>query len=136
MAEERDIELLYDRGCPACEFYCRRIDVSASRGRLVRVDAREDSDVLREVTSMGLDIDEGMVVRVGDDLYYGADAINRLAQMSSRSGLFNRLASATFRNPAVARALYPLLKAARNLLLKVLRRSRINNLGIDGNDRF
>lgn len=102
----------------------------------MRIDARDDSDVLREVTARGLDIDEGMVVRIGDRIYYGADAINVLARLSSGSGWFNRFAGATFRSPAVARTLYPVLKALRNLLLKALGRSRINNLDIDGNDRF
>lgn len=136
MASKPDIELLYDRDCPACEFYCRRVDVHESAGRLVRVDARDDSDVLREVTALGLDIDEGMVLKKDDRIYYGADAINELARLSSGSGMFNRVAGATFRSPAVARALYPILKAVRNLLLKMLGRSRINNLDIAGNDRF
>ncbi len=136
MASKPDIELLYDRECPACEFYCRRVDVHESAGRLVRIDARDDSEVLREVTALGLDIDEGMVLKKDDRIYYGADAINELARLSSGSGLFNRIASATFRSPAVARTLYPILKAVRNLLLKMLGRSRINNLDIEGNDRF
>lgn len=136
MASKTDIELVYDRECPACEFYCQRIDVRESAGRLVRIDARDDSEVLREVTALGLDIDEGMVVRIDGRIYYGADAINELARLSSRSGLFNRFAAATFRSPAVARTLYPIFKALRNLLLKALGRSRINNLEIDGNDRF
>ncbi len=136
MKSTPDIQLVYDRECPACEFYCRRIDVHESAGRLIRIDAREDSDVLREVTALGLDIDEGMVLKKDDRIYYGADAISELARLSSGSGLFNRAASATFRSPAVARMLYPVLKALRNLLLKVLGRSRINNLDIQGNDRF
>lgn len=136
MASKPDIQLVYDRYCPACEFYCRRIDVRESAGRLVRIDARDDSDLLREVTALGLDIDEGMVVKIDNQIYYGADAITELARLSSGSGWFNRFAGATFRSPAVSRALYPVLKALRNLLLKALGRTRINNLDIDGNDRF
>ena len=32
--------------------------------------------------------------------------------------------------------LYPLLRAARNLLLKVMGRTKVNNLQIPGNDWF
>jgi hypothetical protein len=32
--------------------------------------------------------------------------------------------------------LYPALRSARNLLLKILRRTRINKLGRPGNERF
>jgi len=136
MESKPEIQLLYDRECPACDFYCHRIDVRESKGTLVRVDARGDSDVLRDVTAQGLDIDEGMVLKVGNRLHYGADAINELARLSSGTGLFNRFAGTMFRSPAVARVLYPALKFLRNLLLKMLGRSRINNLGIEGRDRF
>ena len=131
-----DIEVVYDRQCPVCEFYCQRIDVDPALGKLCRVDAREDSSIMREITALGLDIDEGMVVKAGDSIHYGSDAINVLARNSSRTGLINWLASTLFRSARVARLLYPLLKACRNLLLKLLGRSRINNLRQPGRDRF
>lgn len=136
MNENQDIQLLYDRQCPACDVYCRLVDVAPEEGRLVRLDAREPGEVLDEVTALGLDIDEGMVLKVDDRLYYGADAISELARRSSRTGLFNRLTSLLFRSPSVARVLYPVLKAMRNLLLKLLGRTRINNLKLPGRDRF
>lgn len=131
-----DIELLYDKECPACEYYCQRIDIESSAGNLVRVDARDQSTVMEEVTAMGLDIDEGMVLKKGDDIYYGAEAIHELALLSNRKGFVNRLAFWTFRSKGLSKILYPVLKACRNLLLKLLGKSRINNLEIDGRDRF
>jgi hypothetical protein len=92
--------------------------------------------VLERISAAGLDIDEGMVLFVGDELYYGADAIHMLALLGTRSGFFNRLTYHCFRSRRISKILYPLLKAARNLLLKVLRRRRINNLRVAGNDRF
>ena len=136
MNDAADIELVYDRQCPVCEYYCQRIDVDPAYGTLRRIDAREDSEIMNEITALGLDIDEGMVVRVGDSVHYGSDAINVLASRSSRRGLFNRFASATFRSRRVARLLYPVMKSLRNLLLKLLGRSRINNLQAPGRDRF
>lgn len=136
METQHDILLVYDKQCPACDFYCRRIDVHDSAGRLVRVDARDQTPIMAEISELGLDIDEGMVLKVGDRLYYGAEAINQLARLSSNKGFFNRFAAAIFRSPSVARAAYPILKACRNLLLKFLRRRRINNLQLPGKDRF
>ena len=89
-----------------------------------------------EITSANLDIDAGMVLKVKGTLYYGSDAIHQLALRSSMKGFVNRLASALFRHPRIAKILYPALAACRNMLLKVLRRSRINNLGVIDNDRF
>ena len=77
-----------------------------------------------------------MVLEAGNTLYYGCDAINALALLSSRSGIFNRVAFWVFRSRRVSRALYPALRACRNLLLRMLRRTRINNLQLAGNDRF
>lgn len=131
-----DIEVVYDRECPICEFYCTRTDIDPAAGNLLLVDAREDSDALRDVTALGLDIDEGMVVRVADKLHYGADAIHQLALLSSGKGFVNAVGKFFFRSARVARILYPLLKLLRNLLLKMLGRTRINNLQQPGSERF
>ena len=56
--------------------------------------------------------------------------------MGSRSGVFNRLNYWMFRSPRVASVLYPMLRGLRNLLLKALRKSKINNLGKANNERF
>ena len=136
MSDADRIEVVYDKECPICDFYCQRIDVRESVGELVRVDARDDSEIMNEITSLGLDIDEGMVVRVGGELYYGADAIHELANLSSKKGFVNNAARLSFGSRRLARLLYPLFKSLRNLLLKMLGKSRINNLQRPGNDRF
>lgn len=136
MDNKDQIDLVYDPKCPVCEFYCQRIDVSEESGELSRIDARQDSPIMDEITDAGLDIDEGMVVKVGDELYYGSEAIHQLALLSSRKGFVNRIAYWVFRHRRAALILYPVLAAGRNLLLKILGRSRINNLDVADNDRF
>jgi predicted DCC family thiol-disulfide oxidoreductase YuxK len=122
------ILLVYDKQCPACDYYCKRARIGEAEGELVLVDARDGGPIMDEITAAGLDIDEGMVLKVGGTLYYGADAIHVLALMGTNSRLFT--------NRRVSRVLYPMLRACRNLLLKCLGRTRINNLGVPGNDRF
>jgi predicted DCC family thiol-disulfide oxidoreductase YuxK len=136
MLDTQDILLVYDKECPACNYYCNLARIRASVGYLVLVNARDDSPVMREITAAGLDIDQGMVLKVGDKLYYGSDAIHALSLMSTRSGIFNRLSFFFFRSEKVSAVLYPVLRACRNLLLKMLRKSKINNLGTVNNDRF
>jgi predicted DCC family thiol-disulfide oxidoreductase YuxK len=136
VADDRDIRLVYDRQCPVCELYCRLIDVREDEGRLVRVDARDNSDILDEITALGLDIDEGMVLKVDSRLYYGSEAIHELALLSSGRGFFNALSCKVFGSRDVAKTVYPVMKALRNLLLKILGRSRINNLDVPGRTRF
>lgn len=112
------------------------VKIRESVGELRIVDAREQSDVLDEITARGLDIDQGMVLKMGEQLYYGADAIHMLSLIGTRSGIFNRLNYWLFRSESVSRVLYPVLRFFRNLLLKFLGKSKINNLGTPGNDRF
>ena len=54
-----EILLVYDRECPACNAYCQVVRIRESVGDLRIVDAREHSEVRDEITSRGLDIDQG-----------------------------------------------------------------------------
>lgn len=132
----RRVQVVYDMQCPMCDFYCRMVRIRDSVGTLELVDARDGGELVDRITEAGLDIDEGIVVFVGDEMYYGAEGMHRLALMGTRSGVFNRLAYWSFRSRRVSKVLYPVLKAGRNLLLKLLGRTRINNLDVAGNDRF
>ena len=134
--EAADVLLVYDGECPACDNYCRVMRIREDVGRLVIVDAREDTPIMREITAAGLDIDDGMVLKLGEQLYYGSDAIHMLALIGSRSGVLNRLNYHLFRSPRVAHRLYPMLRAGRAVLLRLLGRTRINNLGLENNERF
>jgi predicted DCC family thiol-disulfide oxidoreductase YuxK len=132
----KEVTVVYDKQCPACEYYCNLVRIKESVGRLVLLDARDGGPIMKEVTARGWDIDQGMVVKVGDELYYGPDAIHVLALMGTNKGVFNRVAYWSFRSRVVSRVLYPALKACRNLLLKLLGKTKINNLNKEGNERF
>jgi predicted DCC family thiol-disulfide oxidoreductase YuxK len=132
----KQILLIYDKECPACHFYCQIVRIRQSVGELVLIDARENPEVLKEVTAKGLDIDQGMVLKMDGQLYYGSDAIHLLALLSGRSGVFNRLNYWLFSSKKVAAILYPILRYCRNLLLKILGKTKINNLKQEDNDRF
>jgi predicted DCC family thiol-disulfide oxidoreductase YuxK len=136
MGSAPEVLVIYDKQCPACDYYCNLVRIRESVGRLVLLDARLGGPVMDEITAAGLDVDQGMVVKVGEELYYGSDAIHTLALMGTSKGFFNRIAYWTFRSRRVSRVLYPLLRTCRNLLLKLLGKSKINNLGVRGNDKF
>ena len=127
---EEEILLVYDKECPACNSYCQVVRIRESVGKLKIVDARENSDVMAEISRSGLDIDQGMVLKMGDQMYYGSDAIHALALISSKSGIFNRLNYWMFKSKRVSSFLYPLLRFFRNILLKVLGKTKINNLSL------
>ena len=110
--------------------------IRESVGRIELVAAREPSEIMDEITASGYDIDQGMVLKMGDALYHGSDAIHMLSLIGSPLGIFNRIYYWAFRSKAVAKVLYPVLRFLRNLLLKMLGRTKITNLDADGNERF
>lgn len=134
-AGARQILLVYDGDCPLCTAYGRMVRVRETVGELHLVNARDNSETMREITREGLNIDQGMVLKVDKVLYYGADAISVLSLLSSACGPFNRMNHWIFRSGTRARLLYPVLRACRNLLLKMLGRTKINNLGLQGDQR-
>ncbi len=134
--DRKEILLVYDKECPVCDAYCQLVQIEESAGDLKLIDARDSSDVLDEITTLGLDIDQGMVLKKEGEIYYGADAIHALAFMSSRSGFFNRLNYLMYYSKRVSRILYPVLRGCRNLLLKILGKTKINNLGRENNQKF
>jgi len=130
MSGKGDVWLVYDGECPVCAAYCNYIRVRQAVGRLHLVDARQSSEIMEEITRAGFDIDQGMVVKFNNVLYYGADAIHVLTCLSTRSGVLNHLNYLFFSTRIVARLFYPAGKVVRNLTLKVLGIQPIDNLGI------
>ena len=133
MSDERKVEVVYDRECPVCNFHARNLELDDRTNELHLVNARNDSALMREVSAAGLDIDEGMVVKTGDKLYFGSDAMHKLAALNTGRGFSNSVLRLLFRNERLAAALYPLLASLRRLLLRLLGRSKINNLGTGNN---
>lgn len=129
---DKEILLVYDNECPACRYYSHMLRIRDSVGRLKLVNARESSEIMDEITAAGLDIDQGMVLKMGENLYAGADAVHMLSLIGSPSGIFNRINYWAFRSKTVAKILYPLLKLIRALLLKLRGKTKINA----GNVRF
>jgi predicted DCC family thiol-disulfide oxidoreductase YuxK len=136
MTKRDPIILVYDKECPACDNYCQMVRIREDIGELMLVDAREPTPIMDEITALGWDIDQGMVLKIGNRLYYGAEAIHALALISSRSGVFNRLNYWLFKSKWLSHLFYPILRSLRNLLLKILRKTKINNLGFNNNNYF
>ncbi len=136
MIEEQEFLLIYDGDCPFCTHFSKLVRINESIGELKLINARDNSAVKSEITSRGMDIDHGMVLKMQQQFYVGAEALHMLALLSSRSSLFNRINYQLFKSRRLAGWLYPLLRLFRNLLLKLLGKRKINNLNIPGNERF
>lgn len=128
MTRDNEVYLVYDGKCPICNNYVQKVQIENSIGKLHLIDARKESSIMNEITSRGLDIDDGMVLKIKDKLYYNSDAINMLALIGTKSNLFNKINYFLFSNNFIAKILYPICKFCRNILLKVLNVPKIRNL--------
>ncbi|HCS64040.1 MAG TPA: hypothetical protein DIW64_08100 [Cellvibrio sp.] len=126
--KKEDVWLVYDGECPVCKTYCKYIRIREAVGNLHLVDARQPGELMDEITRLGLDIDQGMVLKFKDAIYYGPDAIHMLTLLSTPSGIFNRINYYIFSTKPGAKIAYPIGKAFRTLLLKLLGIQYIENL--------
>lgn len=125
---QNKIFLIYDKECPVCNNFSQVVRIRETVGKLEIINARDNSEVMDEISAQGLDIDQGLVLKMDGQLYYGSDAIHVLALISSRSGIFNSVNYWMFKSKTLSKILYPGLRFSRNLLLKILGKSKVNNL--------
>jgi predicted DCC family thiol-disulfide oxidoreductase YuxK len=118
--------LVYDGACPVCSQYVRYVRIRESAGTLALVNARDGGPWVDRVVQEGLNLDEGMVLFYGGRAYHGVDCVHMLALLSTRLGAFNRLNALAFSQPGLARVTYPVMRAGRNLLLRLLGRPKLH----------
>ncbi|MEM9045843.1 MAG: DCC1-like thiol-disulfide oxidoreductase family protein [Pseudomonadota bacterium] len=126
MTESDLISIVYDGECPFCAAYVSMIRLREAVGTVRLINARDGGPEVERIKAAGLDLDEGMVLLIGDEMHHGAECIHRVGLMTTNSGVLNRLNAWVFRSSARSRFLYPILRAGRNTALKILRRKKIS----------
>ena len=124
--QSREIWIVYDGDCPYCQGYVEFVRLRDTVGQVHLVDARTRHPIVDEVRRLGLNLDEGMVLKVGETHFFGPEVLTQLAMMSSESGFLNRFIAWVFADAARAKVLYPALRLGRNLTLWILGRRRIS----------
>lgn len=123
---KENVTIVYDGKCPFCQRFTRLLRIRESAGNVQLVDARSEKPLVKESQRRGYDLDEGMVVIIEDRFYHGAEAMQVLAMLSTRTGWFNRLNYLVFRSKRASVVLYPVLRTGRNLALRILGHKPIN----------
>lgn len=121
-----DIWIVYDGDCPFCSAYTNLLRLRASAGRIHLINAREPHPIVGEIAAAGLDLDEGMVLKMDGRFFHGNECIHRLALLSTPSNTFNRVNRWVFRRRWLTRLLYPVLRSGRNLTLSILGFKKLN----------
>ena len=122
MAENtpESLRIVYDGECPFCSEYLKVLRLRDAAKTVELISARDPHPLVDEVLKLGFDLDEGMVAKVGDAYYHGADCVHILSLMSTPSGVFNKLNNLIFKHRFLATLLYPVLRFGRNMTLRLL----------------
>lgn len=126
---EPGVTIFYDGDCPVCANYVRFSRFREAVGAVRLVDVRENLPERECLEADGCDLDEGMVLEFEKHRYHGERAVHMMAVLSAPDTLFNRLNKWIFTSPRRSAALYPVLRAGRNLLLRLLGRRFISQDG-------
>lgn len=122
-----DTAIVYDGDCPFCSRYVQLLRLKQAIGPVALINAREGGPRVERLRKMGYDLDGGFVLEWGGEIYYGPDAINRLALLSTPSSVFNKINAFVFQSKAISRVLYPVLKTGRDLTLFLMGRRGLNH---------
>jgi predicted DCC family thiol-disulfide oxidoreductase YuxK len=118
--------LLYDGECPACRSY-----VAFSRLRMLHpdlqvLDARQQPRLVADLRAAGFEINDGMVLKLGEAIHFGPEATRMIAELGrDAASPITRVGLAAIGSAPWSRALYPWLNRARQLLLRLLGRKLI-----------
>jgi predicted DCC family thiol-disulfide oxidoreductase YuxK len=118
--------LIYDGACIFCDAYVHLLSLREAVGPVELIDARSGDPRLRAYESAGYDLNEGMLFEYSGTVYFGANAINVLATLSTPVSTFNRINGALLSKQLVARFFYPMFKFCRIITLKLRRVPKIS----------
>lgn len=118
--------IAYDGDCPMCKRYVRWVRLKELAKQVKMVNLREiPPDMLTTILSE-YNLDDGMLFIMDGRIYFGNEAVHKLALLSTGNGLFNRVNRFIFRHENLSKALYPWLVRGRLLLLKIIGRQTIH----------
>ncbi len=116
--------LIYDGDCPLCRNFVAVQRLQQHFGELALLDARDLPEqaplLLAELQHQNLIVNQSMLLRVDGRWLKGAEVLQLLASVNESSWR-NKLWLCWFQSARRARFSYPLLRAGRNLLLKLLK---------------
>jgi len=124
-SDSNRLSVIYDGECPFCAAFVKLYALRKNIGEIELIDARTKPDLVRELRTQGMEINEGMVVIWQGHYYHGANAMHLLSILSADRGFFGGLNKFLFRNRNAAEVVYPVLATGRRVALSLLGRKMI-----------
>ena len=72
--------LLYDKDCPFCRNYMKYQEMKDNFSDIKILNARDNMELVKELKMLNYNIDDGMILKLDDKIYFGDEVINFLAK--------------------------------------------------------
>jgi predicted DCC family thiol-disulfide oxidoreductase YuxK len=125
MTASSDAFLIYDGDCPFCRNYTSYVKATQALPGLRLISARDGGDEVEEAKRRGFDLDQQMILVLGDRWFAGESAMAELARRAERFKVANRLWGGLMARPRLGRFLYNRLVQGRLLTLRLLGKKKI-----------
>ena len=113
-----DITFIYDGECPFCNHFAELLELKSKINNISIIDGRKNLEIINSLLKKGYDIDKGAILLQGDDIFHGAEAINKIcSQIKKPSGRLLKLLSKFFKSNKRTNLLFPFLLRARRFAL-------------------
>ena len=113
-----NLTFIYDGECTFCNHFAELLELKSKINNISILDGRKNPKVINSLLDKGYDIDKGAILLKDDDIFHGAEAINKICnQINNPSGKLLKLLSKIFKSGKRTNLLFPFLVRARRLAL-------------------
>ena len=114
----KNYTFIYDGECPFCNHFAELLELKSKINKISILDGRKNPKIIKSLLEKGYDIDRGAILLKDDDIFHGAEAINKICnQINNPSGKLLKLLSYIFKSDKRTNLLFPFLVRARRLAL-------------------
>ncbi len=118
MVMNTNLTFIYDGECPFCNHFAELLELKSKINKISILDGRKNPKIIKSLLEKGYDIDRGAILLKDDDIFHGAEAINKICnQINNPSGKLLKLLSNIFKSNKRTNLLFPFLVRARRLAL-------------------
>ena len=113
-----NLTFIYDGECPFCNHFAELLELKSKIKNISILDGRKNSAIVISLLKRGYDIDKGAILLKGNEIFHGAEAINKICnQINNPSGRLLKLLSNIFKSDKRTNLLFPILVRARRFAL-------------------
>ena len=113
-----NLTFIYDGECPFCNHFAELLELKSKINKISILDGRKNPKIIKSLLDKGYDIDRGAILLKDNDIFHGAEAINKICnQINNPSGELLKLLSNIFKSNKRTNLLFPFLVRARRLAL-------------------